>query len=73
MLSEVAFVLVQLLERGSLLRRLASELGKTVLGLFGGLKKIAQRLLESLRSVAWPSEWFEAGRGRRQRIGFDTS
>jgi hypothetical protein len=70
---QIAFILVQLLERGNLLRRLARELGKTVLGLFGGLKKIAQRLLESLRYVEWSAEWFDGSRGRRQRISFDTS
>ena len=73
LLLQIAFILVQLLERGSLLRRLASEAGKTVGQLFGGLKKIAQRLLEGLRYLAWPEEWFEAGQPGVGRISFDTS
>jgi hypothetical protein len=71
LLLQIAFVLVQLLERGSLLRRLAAELGRKVWELFGSLKNLARRLLESVRFVAWEDEWFAQAKG--MRIGFDTS
>src|SRR5207244_2160270 len=48
LLLQIAFLIVQLLERGSLLRRLAAEWGQNVGQLFGSLKNIAQRLLERL-------------------------
>jgi hypothetical protein len=69
----IAFVLVQLLERGSLLRRRASELGKTVAQLFGSLKNIAQRLLERLRYLSWEEDWFATDRAKGLRIGLDSS
>ena len=71
LLLQIAFILVQLLERGSLLRRLAAELGRKVWELFGSLKNLARRLLESVRFVAWEDDWFAQAEGRR--IGLDTS
>jgi hypothetical protein len=73
LLLQIAFVLVQLLERGSLLRRLAAELGKKVWQVFGSLKNIAQRLLESLRYLYWEETWFDARQAKGLRINFDTS
>jgi hypothetical protein len=70
LLLQIAFILVQLLERGSLLRRLADEFGRPVGKLFGSLKNIGRRLLESLRFLSWAEEWFEVG---RLRIQFDSS
>src|SRR5207249_5040054 len=49
LLLQIAFILVQLVERGSLLRRLAEECGRPVWKLFGSLKNVARRLLESVR------------------------
>jgi hypothetical protein len=49
LLLQSAFLLVQLLERGSLLRRLAAELGRPVCKRCGSLKNVARRLLESVR------------------------
>lgn len=72
-LLQIAFVLVQLMERGSLLRRLSAELGRTVAQLFGSLKNVARRLLESLRYLEWAEEWFDAKQAARLRIGLDTS
>jgi hypothetical protein len=72
-LLQIAFVLVQLLERGSLLRRLARDLGRTVAQLFGSLKNIAQRLLESLRYLKWDEQWFDAKQAGKLRLGLDTS
>jgi hypothetical protein len=73
LLLQIAFVLVQLLERGSLLRRLAAELGRPFWKLFGSLKNVARRLLESVRWVSWEEAWFEAGIARRLRISLDSS
>jgi hypothetical protein len=73
LLLQIAFILVQLLERGSLLRRLAEEAGRPVWKLFGSLKNVARRLLESLRFVAWEAEWFDARQAARLRIGLDSS
>jgi hypothetical protein len=73
LLLQIAFLIVQLLERGSLLRRLAAELGQKVWQLFGSLKNIAQRLLESLRYLSWEEGWFDAGQAQGMRIGLDTS
>ena len=48
--------MLQLLERGSLLRRVARAVGKTPLTLFGSLQNIARRLLEGLRNSLLPAE-----------------
>src|SRR5207247_5430980 len=60
LLLQIAFILVQLLERGSLLRRLAAEAGRPFWQLFGSLQNVARRLLDSVRFVAWEEEWFDA-------------
>jgi len=73
LLLQIAFILMQLLERGSLLRRLAAELGKKVWPWFGSLKNLAQRLLESLRYLMGDEAWFDAEQARRMRINIDTS
>jgi hypothetical protein len=69
----IAFILVQRLERGSLLRRLAADLGRPVWKLFGSLKNVARRLLESVRFVPWDAVWFDARQAGRLRIGLDSS
>jgi hypothetical protein len=63
LLLQMAHILLQLLEKGSLLRELARQAGKrSALKLFGGLKNIAENLVESLRNLVWPEEVFgEAG------------
>jgi len=55
-LLQIAHSMLQLLERGSLLRHLAQTQGKTPLGVFGSLKNIARRLLEGLRHCLLPEE-----------------
>jgi hypothetical protein len=70
---QIAFVIVQLLERGSLLRRLSAEAGRPVWKLFGSLKNVARRLLESVRYVAWEEAWFDAGQAAELRISLDSS
>jgi hypothetical protein len=73
LLLQIAFVLVQLLERGSLLRRLAAEWGRPFWKLFGSLKNVARRLLDSVRFVSWEEEWFDARQARPMRIRLDSS
>jgi hypothetical protein len=73
LLLQIAFVLVQLLERGSLLRRLAEEAGRPVWKLFGSLKNVARRLLESVRYLAWEEGWFDARQAGELRIRLDSS
>lgn len=70
-LLQMAFVLTQLLERGSLLRQLSAELGASVLKLFGSLKNVARRLLEGLRQCQL--EPADAGETRRHRISLEDS
>jgi len=73
LLLQIAFILVQLLERGTLLRRLAEEAGRPVWKLFGSLSNVARRLLDSVRFVAWEDEWFDARQAGQLRIGLDSS
>jgi hypothetical protein len=73
LLLQIAFIVVQLLERGSLLRRLAAELGRPVWKLFGSLKNVARRLAESLRYLAWEEAWFDPALAGRLRIELDSS
>jgi hypothetical protein len=74
-LLQIAFIIVQLLERGSLLRRLAQQQGKrSAVELFGSLKNIARRLLESLRQRRWPQASYDAAQAAALHIGLeDTS
>jgi hypothetical protein len=72
-LLQIAFILVQLLERGSLLRRLAAEAGQPVGKLFGSLKNVARRLLESLRFLPWADDWFDPRQAGKLRSGLDSS
>ena len=73
LLLQIAFLIVQLLERGSLLRRLAAEAGRPFWKLFGSLKNVARRLLESVRFVAWEEAWFNAAAAGQLRIDLDSS
>jgi hypothetical protein len=73
LLLQIAFLLVQLLERGSLLRRLAAEAGRPFWKLFGSLQNVARRLLDSVRFVAWEESWFDAIQAGKLRIELDSS
>jgi len=57
-LLQIAFLIMQLCERGSLLKQLAAEWGRTPLQLFGSLKNLARRLLEALRYLSLPEDNF---------------
>ena len=73
LLLQIAFLLVQLLERGSLLRRLAAEAGRPFWKLFGSLKNVARRLHDSVRYVAWEESWFDPRQAADLHIGLNTS
>jgi hypothetical protein len=73
-LLQIAHLLLQLLEKGSLLRRLAREQGKrTAVELYGSLKNMAQRLLDSLRYRHWPDAVFDRAACGALQIRWDTS
>jgi hypothetical protein len=71
LLLQVAHVMLQLLEKGSLLRALAEQAGKkSAVALLGSLKNIAESLVESLRNLLWPAEAFSQ---QRIQIRLDSS
>jgi hypothetical protein len=73
-LLQIAHLLLQLVEKGSLLLHLAQEQGKrTAVELFGSVKNMAQRLLESLRYLHWPEEVFDPTGAGSIQIRWDTS
>ena len=74
LLMQIAHLLWQLMEKGSLLRQLAQQAGQsTAVKLFGSLKNMAYRLLESLRNLRWPNEVFDGELARKIQIRLDTS
>jgi hypothetical protein len=70
-LLQIAFMFTQLLERGSLLRRLVADTGKTPVQVFGSLKNIVRRLLESVRYAMWPVESYDRQSAARLHISLD--
>ena len=73
-LLQIAHLLLQLVEKGSLLRQLAQDQGKrTALELYGSLKNMAQRLLESLRYWHWPEAAFDRTAAGAIQIRLDSS
>jgi hypothetical protein len=73
-LLQIAHLLLQLVEKGNLLRHLAQEQGKrTAVELFGSLKNRAQRLLDSLRYWRWPDEVFDRTAAGAIQIRLDSS
>jgi hypothetical protein len=72
-LLQIAHIIMQVVETGSLLRDLAAEFGQTPRRLFGSLKNIARRLLEALRYLAFSDRAFDPARAAGIQIRFDTS
>ena len=72
-LLQIAHIILQILEVGSLLRNVAAEFGRTPMQLFGSLKNLARRLLEAFRYIALSDEAFDRSRASRIQIRFDTS
>jgi hypothetical protein len=65
---QIAFILLQLLEQGSLLRRLVAEWQRPPWQLLGGLMNVAWLLRESLRRDEWAAAWFATA--AKERIRF---
>jgi hypothetical protein len=72
-LMQIAHMILQFFEAGSLLRRLADECGRTPWQLFGGMNNIVRRLLDSLRYCVWGDEAFASEPNERPQIRLDTS
>jgi hypothetical protein len=72
-LLQIAHIILQVLEAGSLLRQLAAEFERTPAQLFGSLKNIARRLLDCFRYFAIADDAFDPQQAARLRVRFDTS
>lgn len=70
LLLQIAHLIAQLLEHGSVLRRVARQYGQSLLGLYGNVRNLARRLLEGLRFYRLPSEALEP---TRLQIRLDSS
>lgn len=67
LLLQIAHLLIQLLERGSLLVQLAQRYGKTPWQLYGSMKNLVRRLLEGMRYGQMPPTIDEVGQIRLAR------
>ena len=73
-LLQIAHMIMQLLVKGSLLKKLARRYGKAdAVALFGSLKNIARRLLECLRNYRIPDAAFDPDAARHFQLRLDTS
>jgi len=72
-LLQIAHIFLQLLELGSLLKRLAKDYETTPIQLFGSLKNMARRLLECFRYFHIPDDAFDILGAARFQIRLDTS
>jgi hypothetical protein len=68
-LLQIACILLQLFEQGSVLRHLAQRYERTPWQWLGSLKNVAWLLLESLRCYRWPAACFAAA-ASRLRVSF---
>jgi hypothetical protein len=59
-LMQIAHIILQMVEKGSLLKKLAQQYAADTLSLFGSLKNIARRLLECFRYFSIPNDDFNA-------------
>jgi len=72
-LLQIAHILLQFVEKGSLLRQLAVEQGvRTAVDWYGSLKNMAARLLESARYLRWPSSVYDEAAAARIQIRLDS-
>lgn len=72
-LLQIAHMILQLVEKGSLLRKLAHKHGKTVVKLFGSIRNIARRLRDCLRFRIIPPDACDPAAAARIQIRFDSS
>ncbi len=73
LLLQIAHIILQLVENGSLLANHARRQGKSVHLLFGSLKNIARRLTEAIRNVHLPDDAFDPGYAASIQIRFGTA
>jgi hypothetical protein len=72
-LLQIAHTFQQLFHIGSLLKHLAQDYHTTPIRLFGSLKNIARRLLESFRYFLLPDDAFDPFQAARCQVRLDTS
>jgi hypothetical protein len=72
-LLQIAHIMMQIFEASSLLRHLAAEYERTPWQLFGSLKNLARRLLESFRYFALSDDAFDPGSAADIQIRLDSS
>jgi hypothetical protein len=72
-LLQIAHMMLQVLQVGSLLRRLAADCQRTPWQLFGSLKNLARRLLECFRYFTLADHLFDAHQAARLRISLDST
>jgi hypothetical protein len=72
-LMQIAHMILQVFEAGSLLRHLAAECGCTPWQLFGGLANLARRLLESFRYRVLSPQAFDPDPHERIQYRFNSS
>jgi hypothetical protein len=71
LLLQIAHMILQLVEKGSLLKGVARRYGKAVLALYGSVRNIARRLLDCLRHRLIPAEALDSA--HRIQIRLDSS
>src|SRR5208337_1848365 len=72
-LLQIAHMMLQVLQVGSLLRQLAADCQRTPAQLFGSLKNLARRLLECFRYFTLAEHFFDVQQAARLRISLDSS
>lgn len=72
-LMQIAHMILQVFEAGSLLKRLAAECGRTPWQLFGSLKNLARRLLESFRYRVLSTDAFDPAAHERMQNRLDST
>jgi ferredoxin len=72
-LLQIAHIILQMVEKGSLLKNLAKQFGKSAIDLFGSLKNIARRLLECFRCYFIPNDAFDRLKASQIQIRLDSS
>jgi hypothetical protein len=72
-LLQIAHIILQVMEAGSLLRDLSAEFGQTPMQLFGSLKNLARRMLEAFRYMALSDQAFDPLHAAGIQIRFDSS
>ena len=70
---QIAHIILQVVEAGSLLRDLVAEFGRMPGQLFGSLKNLARRLSEAFRYIALSDQAFDLLHAASIQIRFDTS